>query len=161
MFRKKFHFEVVKGETEHITFNGRRIRNPTVLVRLGTVSLSRKALILGLALVIVQLLDGLLTYLGLSLMGVHMEGNHFLHEVMVLYGATPTIFISKCLAIIVVVWFTLYAHRRRWVRPLLFFVVLVYLFLAVAPWSYLIAQYQREEQSSRSMFENFLQEKAP
>ena len=57
----KLRFEVIKGETEHITFSGRRVRNPTVLIMMGGRSLSRKAFVLGMALVLCQIFDGILT----------------------------------------------------------------------------------------------------
>jgi hypothetical protein len=60
-----------RGPTENIALDGRRIRRSTVLIRVGRVSLSRKAFILGAALVGCQILDGLLTYIGLSDHGVH------------------------------------------------------------------------------------------
>lgn len=140
MLKRNFKFEVVKGSTEHITFNGKKIRRPTVLIRVGSLSLSKKALILGATLALCQVLDGVLTYIGLSLYGVHMEGNAFLHALMQAYGAEPVLVIAKCSALAIAVVLTFYAHRRRWVRPLLGLVVAIYFVLAVLPWTYLIAR---------------------
>lgn len=135
---KKFRFEVVKGETEHISYAGKRTRRPTVLIRVGSLSFSKKAFLLGAALVICQLLDGLLTYLGLSLMGVHMEGNMFLRELMHVYGISPVLFVAKSLAVVLAVMLAFHAHRRRWIRPIIGALVFVYLGLAVVPWTHLI-----------------------
>lgn len=145
MLRKKdIKFEVVPGHTEHITFGGKRIRRPTVLIRVGSLSFSKKAFLLGLALASCQVLDGLLTYVGLSLMGVHMEGNSFLRELMHAYGTLPTLFAVKCFAIIAVVLLAFHAHRRRWIRPLMLMLIVVYFMLAVLPWTYLISQMQAQ-----------------
>lgn len=135
---KKFRFEVVKGETEHISYAGKRTRRPTVLIRVGSLSFSKKAFLLGAALVICQLLDGLLTYLGLSLMGVHMEGNMFLRELMHVYGISPVLFVAKSLAVVLAVMLAFHAHRRRWIRPIIGALVFVYVGLAVVPWTTLI-----------------------
>ncbi len=143
--RKDLKFEVVPGHTEHITFGGKRIRRPTVLIRVGSLSFSKKAFLLGLALAGCQLLDGLLTFVGLNIMGVHMEGNAFLRELMHAYGTLPTLFTVKCLAIVAVFLLAFHAHRRRWIRPLMLMLIAVYFMLAVLPWSYLISKAQAEK----------------
>ena len=112
-------FEILHGETEHIGLDGRRRRNPTVLIRVGTVSFSKQAFLLGTLLGICQLLDGLLTYAGLYLHGTEMEGNGLLRELMHAYGTAPALFLVKSTALVFVVLMTFHAHRRRWVRPLI------------------------------------------
>ena len=134
-------FEVVKSETEHITLDGRRVRNPTVIIRVGQVSLSKRALILGGSLVLCQIFDGALTYLGLQLLGVEMEGNRFLRELMNAYGTWFILVVIKMIAIGLVVLLTFHAHKRRWIRPLILILVLVYTCLAVVPWVYIISDH--------------------
>ncbi len=142
MFRKRLRFEVVQGETEHITFGGKKVRRPTVLIRVGKLSLSKKAFFLGATLLLCQLLDGLLTYIGLSLLGTHMEGNTFLKALIHAYGMLPALFAAKLGASIAVVALTWHAHNRRWIRPAIFLMILVYISLAVVPWTYLISKAQ-------------------
>jgi uncharacterized membrane protein len=134
-------FEVIKGETEHVTFRGRRIRNPTVLIRVGRISLSRQALIVGAALAIFQVLDALLTYAGLRCLGVDMEGNGFLRSLMTAYGTAPALVVVKMIALIFVCVLTLHAHTRRWMRPVIVLLSLIYLALAVVPWTYIISHH--------------------
>jgi Domain of unknown function (DUF5658) len=141
-------FEVVHGETEHITIGGRKVRNPTVLIRVGQLSLSKKALILGLGLILCQLFDGALTYLGLQLLGVEMEGNRFLRELMNAYGAWFILVVIKTLAIGCVVLLTFHAHKRRWIRPLILGLVVVYTCLAVVPWVYIISDHVAHNHSA-------------
>ena len=131
---RRLRFEVVQGETEHISLSGHKRRNQTVLIRFGGLSLSKKAAILGLALVACQVFDGLLTYIGLTLLGTHMEGNVFLRALVNQWGTFPALFAVKLGAAVLAVALMLQAHRRRWVRPVIFFVVLVYLGLALIPW---------------------------
>jgi uncharacterized membrane protein len=133
-------FDIVQGSTEHISFNGKKIRRPTVLIRLGGYSMSKKAFLLGAALAICQVMDGLLTYVGLGILGIHMEGNLFLRELMHAYGMAPTLLGAKLLAIIFVISLALFAHKRRWVRPLILIMTAIYLLLAVLPWIYLISR---------------------
>ena len=142
MFRRGFSFKVVPGETEHITFTGKRLRRPTVLIKVGSWSLSKRAFLLGAILALCQVLDGLLTYVGLSILGVHMEGNAFLRSLMLAYGTAPALFLVKSGAVILAVLLMFKAHQRRWVRPLITILILIYLALAVIPWTYIISSSQ-------------------
>lgn len=131
-------FDIVSGETEHITFNGRKRRNPTVLMRIHTpsriLSVSRKALLLGTALIICQLLDGILTYSGLRLLGVEMEGNGIIRKMIHAYGIVPALCAAKVAALMAVVVVTIAAHRRKWIRPIIFALSAIYATLALVPW---------------------------
>lgn len=150
MFKKNLRIDIIEGTTEHISFTGRKVRRPTVLIRFGSYSMSKKAFLLGLTLVLLQVLDGLLTYAGLSLLGIHMEGNVFLRELMHAYGTAVPLVIVKILAILIVLRLTFFAHNRRWIRPLIFALIVIYFVLAVAPWTYLISKARAERDSGRS-----------
>lgn len=149
---KKFKFDIVPGTTEHISFSGQKARRPTVLIRVGTFSMSKKAFLLGLILGVSQILDGVLTYFGLELMGVHMEGNSMLRSLIAAFGAAPTLFIVKLLAVVLCCLLAMTAHKRKWVRPLLAFLIFVYFSCAVLPWTYLIykTKAELEEESALS-----------
>ena len=137
-------FEIVKGETEHISFRGKRSRRPTILMRVktksGSLSLSRKALLLGAALAGCQVLDGILTYVGLKILGVHTEGNTFLLQLMHAYGMVPALCAAKFMAILLAGILMFHAHKRKWIRPIILLLVVVYLALAVFPWIWLISR---------------------
>lgn len=141
---KKFKVDIVPGTTEHISFSGERARRPTVLIRVGSFSMSKKAFLLGLVLAISQILDGLLTYFGLELMGVHMEGNSMLRSLIAAFGAAPTLFAVKLGAVVLCCLLALTAHNRKWVRPLLAMLIFIYLSCAVLPWTYLIYKTKAE-----------------
>ncbi len=134
-------FRIEKGTTEHIKLNGRRVRNPTVLLKVGSRGISYKAAGLGVLLLVLQVLDGVLTFAGLSVFGVEMEGNSLLRRLAYTYGAGPTLFFVKLTAIGFVVFLTLNAHRRRYLRPIIATLVVIYLTLAVIPWVYLLSDY--------------------
>ena len=127
------------GHTDHVTYTGKRVRRPTILIRFGTLSFSKKAFLLGVLLALCQILDGLLTYIGLSLMGTHIEGNAFLKELMYAYGTAPVLFATKVISLVCVMLLTIPSHRRRWLRGVIGILCAVYLGLAVIPWMYLIS----------------------
>jgi len=132
--------QVVKGDTEHISFSGKRVRRQTILVQVGKLSLSKKALILGVALVLCQILDGLLTYFGLELLGIHNEGNGFLRMLIETYGTAPALFFAKIAAIGLAIALMLDSHKRRWVRPIIALLVIIYMVLAIIPWTFILAK---------------------
>ena len=138
MFLRKFRIQVEPGHTEHISFKGHKIRRPTVLIRVGKWSFSEKAFLLGVALVACQVLDGILTYAGVRF-AVAMEGNVFIRQLMHMYGLAPALLVVKCLAVTLVVMLAGYSHRRRWIRPLIIFLIVIYFTLAVLPWTYLLS----------------------
>jgi hypothetical protein len=143
-------FQFIDGETDHISISGRVTRKPTVLIRIGKQSLSRKAFFIGAALAICQILDGILTYIGLSLFGVQMEGNGLLRGLMHIYGMAPALFAVKSIALVVAIILALQAHRRKWIRPILVGVVAFYLVLAVVPWTVLISEEVSQNKQSNS-----------
>lgn len=135
---KKRRFEIAETVTTHILYLGGRVRDKTVVIRMGSISISRKAAILGLALALCQLLDGLLTYFGLALLGMHMEANVFLRELMHAYGKAPVLFTVKTMAVAAAAGLTLFSHRRRWFRWVVGLLICVYLALALIPWVLII-----------------------
>jgi hypothetical protein len=132
-------FDIVPGETEHITLRGVIRRNPTLLMRVRTpkktFSLSRKALLLGATLILCQILDGILTYTGLLLLGVEMEGNGLIRDMIYAYGLVPGICMAKVGALLSVALITIAAHRRKWIRPIILLLSAVYVTLALVPWT--------------------------
>ena len=132
-------FEIVQGETEHISITGKRRRSKTVLIRVGRISLSKKAFTVGAALCLCQVFDGILTFVGLHLLGTDMEGNKFLRVLMAAYGTAPILLAIKLGSIGLVTLLTFQAHSRRWIRPVIALLVLTYLAVAVLPWMYIIS----------------------
>ena len=139
MVLKRLKIEIVDGVTDGITYRGEKKRRHTVLLKVGRHSISHKAFMLGALLAIFQLLDGLLTYIGVKIFGVAIEGNSFLQILMRAYGAFPALFVSKIIALGLVFMLTGYAHRRKWIRPVIAVLCLIYLAFAVIPWVYIIS----------------------
>ena len=131
---KKLNFEIVKGTTEGITYTGARKRRQTVLIRVGKRQVSRQAFLLGMILVILQVVDAVFTYVGLSHQGVQVSGNGIVSKLMEAYGFFPALLISKICALLMIVLITYFAHRRRWIRPLVLMLCAAYLTLVILPW---------------------------
>ena len=139
MVFRKLDFEIVEGTTEGICYSGVRKRRRTVLIRFGKKSISKQAFQLGLILAVLQIFDATLTYIGLSLHGIEFEGNGFLASMMHTYGLFPTLFMTKLFALSLILLLTIFASRRRWIRPFIFMLCAAYITLAVVPWAFIIS----------------------
>lgn len=141
LFGSSLKIEIVEDDADGISYHGVKKRRRTTLLRIGRHSISKRAFQLGLFLAVCQLLDGILTYVGLALFGIEMEGNKFLAMLMEAFGSFPVLFLSKLLALILVGGLTLYAHPRPWFRPVIVALIIAYLLLAVYPWVFLISSH--------------------
>jgi hypothetical protein len=94
---------------------------------------------LGLILVVLQILDGILTAVGMSQFGPHMEGNALLRMLMHQLGYIPAIVLVKTIAIGVVAGLCIYASRVVWLKHALRGAIVLYVTMAVLPWTYLLA----------------------
>ena len=118
-------------------FNTAQIRPgalASLVLRIGVIP-SRQVLILGSLVAILQILDGILTGIGVSLMGISAEGNGLLRMLMEQIGTVPALLAAKLLAILVVATLCVLASEVRWVTRALQGVIVLYLVCAIIPWS--------------------------
>lgn len=97
------------------------------------------------SLIGLQLIDALLTGIGVSRFGIESEGNPMLRELMVNLGAIPALTIVKMLAICAIVIMASLVRRVRWVPHALLGTCCIYLAFAVIPWSYYLFFYPSVE----------------
>ena len=95
-------------------------------------------LLIGVALALLQLADGILTSIGVSRFGVGIEGNPLLRAMMREFGHIPTLTILKFIAVMIVIGLTLLAHRLPWVKNAMGALTCLYLVAAIIPWTYLL-----------------------
>ena len=79
---------------------------------------------------IAQCLDGVLTYLGVRIWGVHVEANPLISSVIGLAGVAGGVIIAKAVA----VGFGVVLHLRRVHTPVAVLTI-VYLTVAILPWT--------------------------
>jgi hypothetical protein len=86
--------------------------------------------------IILQVLDGLLTYTGISFYGTHLEGNPVLKSIMDTIGAGPTLILAKGLAICVLLAVIYYRDYLESIEMKIALITInfVYLFAAIVPW---------------------------
>ena len=106
--------------------------------RSETVSTSRTLPYIVAALILFQILDGFLTALGVSHLGLHWEGNPFLRSLMLEFGYLPTLIVTKSLCITIVLLLGYFAHRVNWLERAMQVVACLYLFAAIIPWTFIL-----------------------
>ena len=105
-----------------------------------TFSLSRPA-VLGLILIALQIMDGILTGLGMSFFGTDMEGNILLRSVMHAIGVVPALIVVKSFAIAVVILLVNLSEQVKWLPLAMKGVIGLYILAAIIPWSLIIVHH--------------------
>lgn len=101
-------------------------------------SWSTEVFVLGLIMATLQVLDGVLTAIGIEHFGTGAEGNALLRELMELIGHVPTLIIVKGIAISIIFLLCSLASRVTWLPLAIKAMIGVYLFAAIIPWSYIL-----------------------
>jgi len=99
---------------------------------------SREIITLGVFLCILQVVDGVLTSLGVGAFGVSAEGNAFLRFLMEQMGHIPALILTKSLAVFVTFVLCLLSSSVSWVSHALKCVIGVYLLAAIVPWTLIL-----------------------
>ena len=97
-------------------------------------------LFLGAILVVLQILDGILTGVGMAQYGLHMEGNALLRLLMSHIGYIPALILTKCVAIAIIALLCSQAFRVRWLKYAFTTIIIMYTTLAIAPWTYMLTR---------------------
>lgn len=101
---------------------------------------SREIVSLCALLILLQILDGLLTGLGMHFLGVHFEANPLLRSLMLQYGYVEALLFSKGLAICIILVLCGLSHAVHWLKYALQIMVGIYLTVAIIPWAYILCQ---------------------
>ena len=99
---------------------------------------SKEVYILGTILIALQVMDGLLTAVGIDNFGIAAEGNPFLRSLMELIGPFSTLIVVKSAAIIIVGYLCTLASEISWIKNALRGMIFVYALCAVIPWTALL-----------------------
>ncbi len=100
---------------------------------------SQTVLMLGAILMVLQILDGILTGIGMSLFGTSAEGNTFLRFLMEHMGYVPALVVCKSFAVAVVAFIVSFSRHISWVNYALSGMIAIYTCLAIIPWTYILA----------------------
>jgi len=99
---------------------------------------SKNILILGSILAILQILDGLLTGLGMYYFGTSAEGNPLLRMLMENYGYVNALVLTKLFALGVIGALCMLASKVSWISMAFKGVIAIYLLFAVIPWTVIL-----------------------
>jgi len=104
---------------------------------------SRLSLIRRLAwlLILFQVLDGLLTLLGISFFGVEVEGNPLVRQIIQTVGPSFGIGLVKLATIAIICCICVYGYKVSWLSRAMSGVASIYFFCALVPWSVVFGSY--------------------
>jgi Domain of unknown function (DUF5658) len=118
----RFYFEVKSAASKVIT-------RPASLAEI---------IFLGITLATLQILDGLLTGIGVSQLGVGMEANSFIRSLMVSWGYVTALTVIKGCALIIIAVLCRLALTVPWVTTAFKGIIILYLTLAIVPWTVIL-----------------------
>ena len=98
---------------------------------------AKNIITLGLILTTLQLLDGVLTGIGVHLFGTSIEANYLLRFLMEHIGAVPALLFTKLLAVVVIVALCFAAQQVKWLATAFKATIVYYVVLAIIPWAYI------------------------
>lgn len=101
-------------------------------------SISLEVALLGFTLGVLQVLDGVLTGIGVAHFGATAEGNVLLRTLMESIGYLPALVVSKSVALAVVVTLCVLSAQVKWLPKALKSLILLYLVGAILPWTWII-----------------------
>jgi len=85
-------------------------------------------------LIVLQILDGVFTYIAVDKYGVNVEANPLVKLLIVKYGHLWSLFVLKLLAIIIIIVLSKKADEYKFISNSLIFVAMFYFFFAIVPW---------------------------
>jgi hypothetical protein len=85
-----------------------------------------------------QILDGVLTGIGMAQYGTAMEGNALLRSLMTVMGYVPALLIVKSASIALTALLCQQTTNISWLKPALYGVMALYVIGAVVPWTYIL-----------------------
>lgn len=100
--------------------------------------MSSKAFGLSLMMATVQIMDGVLTGIGMHIFGIHLEGNLFLQSLMHEMGYIEALFIVKFFAILATIFLCYRSSKITWMPQAMEVIISFYLIIAVVPWSFVL-----------------------
>ncbi len=102
---------------------------------------AKQAIYIGLFLAFLQLLDGVLTLIGVSRFGASVEGNPLLRILMVEFGYVTTLSAMKLAAIVMVGVLTFATRSLPWIKDAMAAIAGIYIVAAIAPWTYILLSF--------------------
>jgi hypothetical protein len=102
---------------------------------------SKEVAVLGLILAFLQILDGVLTAVGVSHFGTSIEGNVLIRHLMEQVGYVEALILVKGFALCVIAALCTLAGKVRWLGLAMRGIAVIYVTAAVIPWSFVIAKH--------------------
>lgn len=104
-------------------------------------STSQEMLFLGVLMIVIQLVDGLLTGIGVYKFGIDIEGNTLVKSLMYQIGYLNALVFVKTLSISVVLILMSLSEKVLWIPKAMKATIGIYILFAILPWGFLLSQH--------------------
>lgn len=106
--------------------------------QLSSPLIAQDVFFLAIVLAVLQVLDGVLTGIGIMHWGVGAEGNLIVRTIMEQLGFVPALVLVKSAALVVIALLCYLSKNVLWIGTALKAVIAIYLCAAIIPWTSLI-----------------------
>ena len=106
--------------------------------RVKTPATLQEIIFLGITLMCLQVLDGLLTGVGVFNFGVGIEANILIRNLMIEWGYVTALCVVKLSSIVIIAILCKLALSVHWVASALKGVIMLYLVAAIVPWAMIL-----------------------
>lgn len=97
-----------------------------------------RAFIALITLIAFQILDGILTYTGVSIHGNTLEGNPIVYNLIENYGQLFGVTIAKAFTVLAILFLWRLKDKVKWIPKSLEIMGLYYFFFAIVPWGIIL-----------------------
>lgn len=130
--------EILSTTPERYGATGTPLKVVPKEIALESTGITKEIVTLGLLLALLQLIDGMLTILGIGRFGIEAEGNPILRNSMFILGPVATLAFSKCVACGFIACLCWWSSKVCWISAALKGLICVYSLAAVVPWIYIL-----------------------
>ena len=114
---------------------------PSACIEQTNKKISAEMFSLAIIMAVIQVMDGILTGIGIKTFGVHVEGNLLVRTLMHTLGFVEALFVVKAFAIVVIILLSYQSINIKWIPKAMKGVIGIYLMLAVVPWTFVLLNY--------------------
>lgn len=125
---------ISRASSERFQTAKAQLKNPRIS------AIPREILVLGAILALLQILDGVLTAIGVAHLGTEVEGNTLIRFLMEHLGYIPALVLIKTVALMVITGICVLSSKVQWLGFAMKAVICIYVGAAIVPWAFVIAK---------------------
>ncbi len=101
---------------------------------------TQSVLMIAILLTFFQILDGILTYIGVSRFGNEAEYNLLIRKLLLIFNPISVLIFIKFIAIGIIAFLTSLSSYYKWIKVAMISIGVFYLIAAILPWTFILVR---------------------